>query len=86
MTIDLPDELASRLTALLPKEERKRFAVCAIADAVLAQEQDAAECRIAVEKAFADIEAGRTFSLEEEKARWEQQKTILLKTGKLSTQ
>lgn len=42
-TIDLPDELASQLTALLPEEERGRFAISAIAEALAAhlQERDA---------------------------------------------
>ncbi len=82
LTIDLPDELASRLSALLPAEERGRFAVSAIADALLAQERDSAECIAAVEEAFIDVDKGRTISFEEEEARWQLQKTALLtKTG-----
>ena len=84
MTIDLPEELTSRLNALLPEEAHRHFAVSAIEEALLAQEQDSAECRAAVEESFADIKAGRTVSLEEEMARWEQQKPFFLKTGKLS--
>lgn len=102
ITIDLPDELATRLAALLPEEERARFAVAAIADAletrqeeaaaeekILAAlradldpdkdpERDSAECVAAVEEALADMETGRTVSLEEERARWQQQKAELV--------
>jgi predicted transcriptional regulator len=77
-TIDLPDELATRLNALLPEEERGRFAVSAIAEALSAQEQDSAECVAAVEEALTDAEMGRTISLDDEKARWLQQKAVLL--------
>jgi predicted transcriptional regulator len=78
MTIELPDELASRLNALLPEEERGSFAVSAIADALLAQERDSAECIAAVEEAIADMETGRSVSFEEEEARWQQQITAML--------
>lgn len=67
LTIDLPDELASRLMALLSAEECGRFAVSAIADALLAQERDASECIAAVEEAITDMEAGRSISFEAEK-------------------
>ncbi len=33
-TLDLPEEVAAQLTDLLPSEERSRFAVAAIADAL----------------------------------------------------
>ena len=75
----LPDELANRLNVLLPEAEREHFALSALADAILAQEQDSAECIAAVEEALADMEAGRTISLEESIARWEKQKADLLK-------
>ena len=84
LTIDLPDALASRLNTLLPEDARQRFAIAAIADALLAQEQDSNECMAAVEEAFADMEAGRTNTLEEEQARWQQQKASLLVKGSLS--
>lgn len=41
LTIDLPDELASQMTALLSEDERDRFALGAIADALAARQQDA---------------------------------------------
>lgn len=85
LTIDLPDELASRLNALLPEEERGRFAVSAIADALLAQERDSAECNAAVEEAIADMETGRTISFEDEEARWQQQKAVLLANTSVHT-
>ena len=40
-TLDLPDKLASELTAIFPQEERNRFAVSAIADALTAWQQEA---------------------------------------------
>ena len=78
LTLDLPEELAFRLNALLPEEERKHFALSAIAEALSAQEKDSVACIAGVEEALQDIEAGRTFSLEEEKARWQHQKADLL--------
>ena len=59
-TIDLPEELASRLSTALPEEERSQFAVAAIEEALEAHLQDEAECVAAVEEAIAEIEAGRT--------------------------
>lgn len=59
LTIDLPDELAARLAELLPEEERDRFAVAAIAEALEARQSDSAECIEAVEQALADMDAGR---------------------------
>ena len=41
LIIDLPDELASQLTAFLPAEDRDRFAVDAIAEAPAVRKQDA---------------------------------------------
>ena len=41
LTIDLPDELATQLTALLPDGEHYRFAVDATADALAVRQQDA---------------------------------------------
>jgi predicted transcriptional regulator len=40
ITMDLPDELAARLAELLPEEERDRFAIAAIAEALAARLQD----------------------------------------------
>src|SRR5579862_4524411 len=74
LTIDLPDELAARLIVLLPEEAREPFAVSAIAEALLAQESDSADCADAIEEAFADMEAGRSVTLEEEKAGWQSQR------------
>jgi predicted transcriptional regulator len=71
LTIELPDELAFRLMALLPEEARERFAVSAIAEALLAQESDSAECIAAVEEALAEMETGHTVSFDEEIARWQ---------------
>jgi predicted transcriptional regulator len=58
LTIDLPDELASRLAALVPEEERSRFSVAAIADALMLRE-DEEDCVEVVERALMDMDAGR---------------------------
>ena len=81
LTIDLPDDLASRLMALLPEEAREHFAVSAIEEALLARERDSAECMAAVEEALAEMETGQSVSLEAEKARWQSQKAALLQTA-----
>ena len=83
MTITLTPETETLLrdTAQRNGAEINALADALLADALLAQEQDAADCRAAVEEAFADMEAGRTISLAEEKVRWQQQKTDLLKRG-----
>lgn len=39
-TIELPAELASRLMAILPEEERSRFAASAIAEALMARQRE----------------------------------------------
>ncbi|HZT41180.1 MAG TPA: hypothetical protein VFA07_03280 [Chthonomonadaceae bacterium] len=78
ITIDLPDELASRLAELLPEEERNRFAVNAIAEALEARRRDTAECVTAVEQALADMDAGRNLiPFEEVSRQWEADKTVL---------
>ena len=45
-TLDIPEVLASELTALFPQEERNRFAVSAIADALSVWKQEA-DARVA---------------------------------------
>lgn len=72
ITIDLPDELASRLAELLPEEERNRFAIAAIAEALEARKRDSSECIAAVEEALADMDEGRNLIPFEEVCRqWE---------------
>ena len=46
LTIDLPEELACRLTERYPESERGLFAVSAIADALDLQEQEVDESRL----------------------------------------
>ena len=72
ITIELPDELSSRLAASVPEEERVEFAVAAIAEALEAQRQEEAECVAALEEALADMEAGRSISFEESQRQWEE--------------
>jgi predicted transcriptional regulator len=74
LTIDLPEELASRLTALLPEEERTRFSVAAIADALIYRENEQ-DCVEVVEQALIDMDAGRgLISFEEVCRQWEAEK------------
>lgn len=87
MTIELPEPLAAELAALVPEAERDRFAVAAVADAVLvrqrasegsagpAAERDAAECVRAVEEALVEMDAGRgLISFEDVTQLWEADK------------
>ncbi len=78
LTIDLPEELASRLAASMPEEERSEFTIHAIADALEARRRDEAECIAALEEALEDMKMGRSLSFEEEQARWQSQKAALL--------
>lgn len=81
MIIEIPDELAIRLAALLPEEERNRFAVSAIADALHNRQQatEAADCVSTVEEALAEMDAGRgLISFEEACRQWEQEKASRL--------
>lgn len=41
MTLDIPEDVACRPTAMLPADERDRFAVTAIADALTARRREA---------------------------------------------
>ena len=41
LTLNLPEELATRLAATLPEAERDRFALTAIADALAARQREA---------------------------------------------
>ncbi len=74
LTIDLPDELASRLSALLPEEERSRFSVAAIADALTFREEEQ-DCVEVVEQALADMDKGHgLISFEEVCRQWDSDK------------
>jgi predicted transcriptional regulator len=69
LNLTLPDELAERLAAL-PPDEVNAFAVSALTE--LVSDADAAldaETATAIEQGMADVEAGRTFSPEEVRAR-----------------
>ena len=73
ITIDLPDELASRL-AQLPEEERTRFSVAAIADALIFRDEEQNIVEI-VEQALADMDEGRGLvSFEEVCRQWDSEK------------
>ena len=72
VTLDLPDELSSRLTALIPEETRDRFAAAAIADALNLRQLETEECVPIVEQALADMDAGRNLvSFEEVCDQWD---------------
>lgn len=74
VTLDLPDELASRLT-LLPEGTRDRFAAAALADALDLRHSETADCVTVVEQALADMDAGRGLvSFDEACRQWEADK------------
>lgn len=76
VTLDLPDEVASRLIAL-PQEERDQFAAAALTEAwSVANETRLAE-EFAIERGIADYEAGRTMTLDELQARMWEHKTAV---------
>jgi len=60
------------------EDERVLTALRADLDPDADPERDARECMAAVEESFADLDAGRTLSLEEEMARWQETKAALL--------
>lgn len=71
ITLDLPDELASRLT-LLPEGTRDRFAAAALADALDLRQAETEDCVTVVEQALADMDAGRGLvSFDEVARQWE---------------
>jgi predicted transcriptional regulator len=57
LTLHLPEDVASRL-ALLSDDERSRFSVAAIADALRFRE-DELDCVDAVKQALAEMDEGR---------------------------
>ena len=73
VTLDLPDELVSRLT-LLPEAARDRFAADALADAFDLYQQEDTDCVAVVEKEIAEMDAGQGLvSFEEVCRRWKQE-------------
>lgn len=71
LNLSLPDELAERLAAL-PKDTVNNYAVQALADLLEADATDAqldSDTIAAIEKGLADVDAGRTFLLEQVRAR-----------------
>ena len=74
LTIDLPDELAVRFFSLLPEEERSRFSIAAIANA-LQFRQEEEDCVTVVEQALADLDEARGLVTFEEVCRqWDAEK------------
>lgn len=74
--IELPEELASRLAASMPEEERSEFTIHAIADALEMRCRDEAECVAAVEAALIDMDAGRgLISFEDACRQWDAEPT-----------
>jgi hypothetical protein len=78
-TIEIPAELAERLrvVAAARGEDMNRFAVAVLTHAAESNEasgasaDEAEETRAALEEAFADVEAGRTISLDDYRAQFE---------------
>ena len=74
LTINLSDERASRLVALLPEEERSRFSLAANAEALTFRE-DEQDCVEVVEQALANMDEGRCLvSFEEVCRQWDSEK------------
>jgi predicted transcriptional regulator len=75
ITLTVPDELAARLEAL-PKDQRDRYALAALTAGMEAltpeeAEHDFEETVAALKEAFADVDAGRTYSFEECRQLWQ---------------
>ncbi|MBC7529372.1 MAG: hypothetical protein H7308_17725 [Chthonomonadaceae bacterium] len=70
VTLNLPDELVSRL-ALLPEAARDRFAADALEDAFDLYRQEDTDCVTIVEKEIAEMDAGQGLvSFDEVCRRW----------------
>ena len=75
ITIELPDELASRL-AQLPEEERSRFSIVAIADTLTLRDEEQNVVEV-VGRALADMDEGRGLvSFGEVCRQWDSEKAI----------
>ena len=82
VTIDLPDEVASRFVALLPEKERSQFSVDAIAEALQLRQEEADDCVTVVEQALADMDAGiGLVSFEEVCRQWDAEKAARKTAG-----
>lgn len=74
LTIQLPDELASRFMTL-PEDERTQFSIAAIAEALRFRQDEEEDCVTVVEQALADMDAGTGLvSFEEACRRWDAEK------------
>ncbi len=84
LTIDLPEELASRLTASYPEEaKRNQLIICSIADVLESKQQEADDLIASMDALIADVEAGRnTYSFEEVCRQWDEDTAARLKAEK----
>ena len=74
LTLELPDEIAARLTAAYPDEaERTRAVLCSIVDTIEAEQRDKAEIIEIIHTELAQIEAGgNSYTLEEMRKHWDE--------------
>ena len=72
LTLDLPEELAERLTATYPDQtERHRFMVGSLLDAIEAEQQERAEIIEILNADIAAVEAGnKGYTQEEMEQHW----------------
>ena len=75
LTLELPDDVAARLTATYPDEtERNRAVLHSIVDTIEAEQEDKAEWIEMINARLDDLHAGgKTYSLDEA---WEQLDTL----------
>jgi len=81
LTLELPEELAERLTVTYPDEtDRNRFMVCSLLDAIEWKEQDYAEIMEIINADIAAEEAGdKGYTLDEAWQRIDEMKAEYLK-------
>ena len=74
LTLELPDEIAARLSATYPDEvERNRALLCSIVDTIEAEQRDKAEMIEVIHAELANIEAGsKSYTLEEMRQHWDE--------------
>ena len=84
LTIDLPEELASRLTASYPEEaERNQLIICSIAEVLESQQQESEDLIASMDVIISDVQAGRnTYSFEEVCRQWDEDTAARLKAEK----
>lgn len=72
LTLELPDDVATRLTAAYPDEaERTRAVLCSIIEVIEAEQKEKAEIIETIQEELEEIAAGgKDYSLEEMRQHW----------------